>query len=194
MASSDTTYTDLLEHYAQVLVQKTLEKVKPYEEKRQFKEALEILYYAQATYNCNDFDNLIKQYEGCLPLRLVDCYIVSEDFYDNEDTSGYDSYGNEHTESVIFDGPYDAYVVYNLDQRFVLLSGAIIHDNGRDEEVKIKMYLDDTLIYETERIVKTTPAINFSVDTTGGSLLRIEFVFYGPIWSEGGCIIDATLS
>lgn len=196
VAASNSNYYALLNQYTQILVDNTLASAQTYADNRQFEEAIQIITQTQQVYDCPELQEASVTYGSCLPIQLIDCYVVQDKL--NWKTSGIDSLGNERTDSLVItgDGYYDESITYNLDGRFVCLSGEMVHVEGGfyDSSVQIKIFLDDKLLYTSDEISVTTQPIAFSVDVTGGELLRIEYDTVTYSLFGGGCIIDATLS
>lgn len=194
VAANDSSYSALLNQYTQILINNTLATAQSYADNRQFEEAIQIIESVQSVCDCGEFLDAILTYEQSLPIFLVNCYVVQDTT--EWKTGATDSFGKERTNSLAIWGDYQESVTYNLDNRFVCLSGEIVHVKGGfyDATVQIKIYLDDELIYTSDEISVTTQPVAFSVDVTGGELLRIEYDTVTYCMWGGGCIIDATLS
>lgn len=194
LADDDSKYNDLLAKYTQPLIDKTLSEAKVYADTREFDKAIRTIANVQKVYDCNEFQSTVEIYTAFLPISLVDCYVVQ----DTTDwgTTATDSFGKEHSDSLAIWDSEEVYIVYNLDSKYVTLSGEMVHVKGGfyDASVQIKIYLDDELIYTSDEITVTTHPIAFSLDVTGGKLLRIQYETVTYTMWGGGCIIDATLS
>lgn len=197
LADADSKYDALLEKYADPLVEKTLATAKEYADKREYEKAISTIETVQKVYDCNELQTAVETYTSYLPIRLVDCYVVKDTI--DWKTSATDAFGKEHTESLAIWANYEQYIIYNLDGKYVNFVGEMVHVKGGDyvtydASVQIKIYLDDELIYTSDEITITTQPVSFSVDVTGGKLLRIEYDTVSYCMWGGGCIIDATLS
>lgn len=196
LADTNSKYKELLQKYAEPLVEETLETAKAYADKREFEKAINTIRTVQKVYDCNELQAAVETYTSYLPIRLVDCYVVTKsgDF----GTGATDAFGNERTESlvVVTGSNSGGDIVYNLDGRYVNLSGEMVHGASGfyDASVQVKIYLDDSLIYTSAEIAITTQPISFSLDVTGGKLLRIEIENVTYCMWGGRCIIDAMLS
>lgn len=204
LADADSKYDGLLKKYADPLVQNTLATAKGYADNREFEKAISTIAEVQKVYDCSELQAAAESYTTYLPIRLVDCYEVES----SDDGSWYgssidegdwtDSLGNEHKDSlrITQNSGYRKYVTYNINEKYATLSGVLAYGAGSSYSapITIKIYLDDTLIYTSASLVKTSQPTTFSVDITNGKLLRIEVVEGSTSYDDGRCIIDATLS
>lgn len=196
LADTDSKYKELLQKYAEPLVEKTLATAKEYADEREYEKAVNIISTVQKVYDCNELQAAIETYTSYLPIRLVDCYVVTESGVFG--TDAIDAFGTERTESLVMttNSISGGNIVYNLDGRYINLSGEMVHGEGGffDASVQIKIYLDDSLVYTSAEIAITTQPIPFSLDVTGGKLLRIEIENVSYCMWGGRCIIDAAFS
>lgn len=211
LADADSKYDGLLKKYADPLVQNTLATAKGYADNREFEKAISTIAEVQKVYDCSELQAAAESYTAFLPIRLVDCHQVQS----SDDSSSWwssdsieegdwtDSLGNEHKESLRFEMLNSSskteetieYVIYNIDEKYTTLSGVLAYGEGSSYSATttVKIYVDDKLVYTSTGLVKTSQPIPFSVDVTGGRLLRVEAVGERTE-ADGRCIIDATLS
>lgn len=112
--------------------------------------------------------------------RVVDSFI-----YDNVDNI-VDSYGNIHTNTLCFNPSYynsrDAYVVFNLDNKFNYLDMSIsISENTQANSHGILIIkADDNVVYTSEQLVLTTKPFSIkNIPINNCSLLTINYNYNG---------------
>lgn len=198
VAANDSNYSALLKQYEQTLVSQTLASAQYYADQRRFSDAIRLIQEVQSTYNCSEFQAAVENYSQCLPIRLVDCYIVQEHTHMDWKRNGIDSFGKKREDSLVLHPGLDNTdsIVYNLSGKFANFSGEMIHVEGGfyDSSVEVKIYLDDELVYSSGDIALTTQAQAFSIDISGCTLMRVECSSTSYCMWGGGIIIDATLS
>lgn len=100
-----------------------------------------------------------------------------------------DSYGNVHTNALIFDGGQCS-IIYNLNGEYSLLKCNIaIRDNADMERTGVlTIKADDTVVYTSPVLTKTTaPFSETDIPISNCSLLTIE---YNASSSYNDCILD----
>ncbi len=194
--------TSLKKEYHDKLVKQTLSGAYPYIQNRDFTAAINHVQEVAKSYNCEEFQLAIEDYARYLPIPLTECWMVD----DSDGWSGsnieigdcLDNLGNKHSDALEIHPSSDSteYVLYNTENRFVLLSGTIAYGNGSwlVKPVNVTIYVDDVLVYSCE-VSKTSQPINISIDVSGATMLRIEVSREDTSYmSSAGCVIDATLS
>ena len=86
-----------------------------------------------------------------------------------------DVFGNVHNGITRFDTDYNSYALFNLDKKFEVLSGCIIAGNrtGSEASMNLTFYLDDKEVYSKENMTRDTPQVDFQLDVSNGSVLKI---------------------
>lgn len=86
-----------------------------------------------------------------------------------------DTFGNSHKGWTKLSSWCEPYILYNLDKKYVSLSGCIVcgNDTGSNVSMNIKMYLDDREVFSQENIMKNSPQIDFDLDVSNASVLKI---------------------
>ena len=107
---------------------------------------------------------------------LSDLVVVDSSHCDTSDRMMEDSFGNIHKGWARLDAWYEPYILYNLDKKYVSLTGSIVtsSDTGSSASMNIKMFLDDKEVYSKSDITRDTSQIDFDLDVTNASVLRIE--------------------
>lgn len=107
---------------------------------------------------------------------LSDLVKIDSVHCDTSDRLMEDAFGNIHKGWVELDAWYDPYILYNLDKKYVSLTGSIVTgpNTGSDASMNIRILLDDQEVYSKENITRDTAQIDFDLDVTNASVLRIE--------------------
>lgn len=129
------------------------------------------LYFVDSTFTKSDNAAAYASRAGLSDLVVIDSSStkVSDRLFE-------DAFGNVHKGWTKLDAWYNPYILYNLDKKYVSLSGCIVagKSTGSEASMNIKMYLDDKEIYSKENITRKTSQIDFDLDVSNGSVLRIE--------------------
>lgn len=105
---------------------------------------------------------------------LNDLFVIDDDTTWISNRLFTDAFGNIHNGYTKFQCGEDAYILYNLDKKYVSLSGVIVAgaDTG-DASMNIEFYVDDKLVHSEKGIKRTTSAKTFNFDVTGAGTLKI---------------------
>lgn len=120
-----------------------------------------------------DKANLLEQ-------RIVDSYI-----YDNVDNIT-DSYGNTHINTLCFNpdcyNSRDAYVIFNLDEKFKYLdmSISISENTNANSHGILIIKADDNVVYTSDQLLLTTNPFSIkNIPINGCNLLTINYNYNG---------------
>lgn len=194
VAATDANYSALLNQYTQTLVEYILAKAQSYADKRQFGEAIQVIESIRSVCDCSEFQNAISVYEASLPRNLSECYVV-EKIRVEIGIEQTDSFGTNHSSVIGLKSDTEGYAVFNLDGKFVKLSGTFMHSDYKYSTTGyLKIYADGKLIYESTKIEKTTTPLTVNVDVTGAKQLCVEFD--ASSWDPGAIflMLEATVS
>lgn len=197
LADTDPKYNDLLEKYANPFVQKILSNAQKYADKRQYTDAVATITDAQNVYDCNEFVTAVENYSQYTPRKITQCHVI--DRYDATiGVSVQDCFGRTYDNSLALGGATDkiGYIVFYLDGKFVNLDGIFVGSSElyRDMTVACRIYGDGKLLYESEKIGRTSEPVAITVDVTGVKQLRIETSTYTWSVSDNCSILDLTVS
>lgn len=86
-----------------------------------------------------------------------------------------DALGNLHDGYKRFDAAYDSYAAWNLDKKYQTFSGKFVlgKDTGADVSLKVQVYGDEELLFESSGYDKTKDVLEFSLDVTDKKVLKI---------------------
>lgn len=106
---------------------------------------------------------------------LNDTFVIDSSDCEISDRLFVDAFGNVHNEYIKLNGNDEDYILHNLDKKYETLSGCFVvgQDTGSNASINVDMYLDDTLIYSQENITRQTAQIDFELDVSDGSILKI---------------------
>lgn len=106
--------------------------------------------------------------------RLENLFVIDEHYTWRSNSLFTDAFGNLHNGFTKLQCGEDAFILYNLDKKYVSLSGTIVAggDTG-DASMNIQFYLDDKLVHSEDAIKRSTTAKTFEIDVTGVSVLKI---------------------
>ena len=106
-------------------------------------------------------------------LVVIDSANFSSDIYLQTDT-----FGTLHRGTQVFKSDYDeqAYVLYNLDQKYVKFQGKLVAGHGTESEgsADVQIYLDDNLVFEQKGIGRTTPPVDVDLDVTNVKVMKVQ--------------------
>ncbi len=109
--------------------------------------------------------------------EFTDLVIIDSNHCNVSDRLFVDSFGDIHNGSICIYTEWhkEGYVLFNLDKRFLSLSGSIATSSmtRNDRAMDVKFYLDDKLVYEKSNITRSSSAIEFNIDVTDGRVLKI---------------------
>lgn len=135
------------------------------------------------------------------PKALADCHIITGDH--ERIGEGKDSYGHVHERALILscfylwgenEGVDIGYATFALERQYTTMSCSFIHSGTyRTQPSQVKIYLDDTLVYTSPTMIKTSEAVNAEIDVTGANTVRIELVGVDMNDGMNETIIDASL-
>lgn len=204
--SFDMKRRELLDQYQQKYVAEILERASVKAGERDFEGAIQLLQNARNVYDCAEFQNAISNYEGYLPIDLMDCHRIDEtdDFNDCLKENVEDQFGNQYDRAICwikygnYQSEYSDYAVFFPDKKYISLRGTLA-PRKCDSRTKgyISIYLDGELAYQSPTINCTTEPLEFNVDVSGCSQMRLE-LHYIPegvgYWDTFGVLISAKLS
>ena len=128
------------------------------------------LYLVNSTFSKSDSVTTYPNRESLSDLVIIDSK-------SSETSKGLfvDSFGNVHNGRTQFNTWNDAYVLYNLDKKYVSFSGCVVAGarTGSQASMNIKFYLDDVEVYSNENITKNSAQIDFNIDVSNASVLKI---------------------
>lgn len=86
-----------------------------------------------------------------------------------------DAEGVLHDRYVQFDAGCDSFAQWNLGGQYETLSGKFVlgRDTGTNVAIKVQIYGDEELLFESEAYDKTKEAVEFVVDVTGKRVLKV---------------------
>ncbi len=129
------------------------------------------------------------------PVPLSDLHVIDSGYYKYKNEEVIDSFGNEysvHHNYVVGNLSINpaAYSIHNLRGEYKTFKGSIAAwcDVSSEMEVDITIYLDDKVVFEIEKLKKTTEKIDFSIDVTGGTQLKI---YIHPSYNYDVLLVDA---
>lgn len=99
-----------------------------------------------------------------------------------------DSYGNSHSNALLFDG-YDGAIIYNLNSNYSLLKCQIsISENyGINDNATVIIKADDEVVYSIDLTKKSMPIIEENIPINNCMLLTFEFE---SSFGRDSCIIS----
>ena len=99
-----------------------------------------------------------------------------------------DSYGNSHSNALLFDG-YDGAIIYNLNNNYSLLKCQIsISENyGINDNATVIIKADDEVVYSIDLTKKSMPIIEENIPINNCMLLTFEF---DSSFGRDSCIIS----
>lgn len=121
--------------------------------------------------------NLYANLEKTKPILLSDVPLIDSDGYTYTSGTYTDSYGNNYEGChCIWAGWKSGYAYFNLDRQYTTFSGSIVADPRTLSEAKleIKIYADDTLIYQKDGFTKLSAQEDFQLDVSGIQKLEIR--------------------
>lgn len=106
---------------------------------------------------------------------LNDMFVVDAKEFESDIALMRDTFGALHNGYQKFYTRNDAYVLYNLEQKFITFEGAFVTSERTNSEASmaIQIYLDDQLAFSQENITKQMDKVTFSLDVTGVKVLKI---------------------
>lgn len=118
----------------------------------------------------------IAEINDMRPDNLSDLVVIDSKNYDYKSDMYMDSFGNTYDGRHFFSAGYDAYAVYNLNEKYTTFAGSIVADKDTDSGavMDIMIYLDDKLVYSKTGYDKRTGEVPFSVDVRGATKLTIQ--------------------
>ena len=119
-----------------------------------------------------------------LPVRLEDLHLMDSARYEVVDKLT-DSFGNEYENAHRYNGG-EAWSMHALSKKYSTFRGTIVATDETSSEYTFtfEIYVDDKLVYSYEDYTIATGAIEFSVDVSEGSSLKI--IFTGGYINRGG--------
>ena len=86
-----------------------------------------------------------------------------------------DVFGNVHNGWTRLTCGDKGYVLFNLDKKYLTLSGSIVTTDrtGSDAVMDIEFFLDDNPVYSSNGVTRTSSAIDFTLDVSNASVLKI---------------------
>ena len=111
-----------------------------------------------------------------LPVGLDKLFVIDSENYGYETGAFTDSFGNTHVGAHVFDTYWGgANAVFNLNGLYKTFSGTIVLSTNSYSSCTywVSIYVNDVLQYTQADILKTTGKIDFEVDVTNGTILKI---------------------
>ncbi|MDO4454312.1 MAG: NPCBM/NEW2 domain-containing protein [Eubacteriales bacterium] len=107
--------------------------------------------------------------------RIQDLQMIDQAEYVHEITLWQDTTGKLHDGYGSFNASADSFASWNLDGEYETFSGKFVlsADTGSDISLKVQIYGDDELLFESSGYDKTKDTLEFSVDVTGKEVLKI---------------------
>ena len=198
-AAYDALYNGLLAKYTDNYVEFILKTAQNYADNGNYEQAVKVLKEAKREYNCTEFSTAIDEYSAHLPINILDCHIIDEEDYVGMALAE-DCFGNQYDRVFGFKGSFSnnegGYAVFYLNGKYNNLSGIFVGSTElyEDMEVDCRIYADGELIYESEKLGRTSLPVNINLDVTGVVQLRVEYMWYTWWTTEPCCIFDLTLS
>ncbi|MBE6559361.1 MAG: hypothetical protein E7661_10195 [Ruminococcaceae bacterium] len=141
-----------------------------------------------------------------LPVGLEELHLMDSDGYEVMDKVK-DSFGNEHENGNVYvygvytGGPAgdsaknERFSLHALSKQYTVFAGTIIARDltASDAFFKVEIYVDDELKYSIEDFKNTTGAIDFSIDVSGGSSMKIVVTRNYERISAGLALVNAQL-
>lgn len=128
------------------------------------------VYFVNSSFTKADNTELTTDWSS-----LYDVFVVDSKAFSNSNRLFVDSFGNLHDSYCNFTCGDEGFALYNLDKKYVSFSGCIVAgtNTGSEATMNISFYVDDQLVLEKTGITKQTPQIDFNVDVSNGSVLKI---------------------
>lgn len=106
---------------------------------------------------------------------LSDLVVIDSSACKTSNRLFWDSFGDVHNEWTRFSCGDKGYILYNLDKKYISFSGCIASggNTGNDAVMDIEFFLDDKPVFSKESIKRTTKPINFDIDVSNASVLKI---------------------
>ena len=190
--------TDLFNQYAALLVEQTLTAAQNLADTRDFSGAIKTITSVQTDYDCAQFQEAIDNYKEYLPRSITECHLITDNFV--HFGAAIDSYGNEYSPAIYSLGSgtaYDPTTIYLLGGKFIRFTGTFAPHKGcgRSDTLQCRIYADDILIYESQKITLTSSPITIDIDITSVQQLKIVFIenINGP-YGRGACILSGNVS
>ncbi len=134
-----------------------------------------------------------------IPVSLSSLHVIDSDYF--RTVSGFtDTYGNLHGTALEYKTQYwdpECYSVHNLNREYTVFSGSIVVGAGQTGNTTVRIYVDDVCVFQSPTITKETERINFSVNVTGASKMRISVPAVGGShisWDRHVAVVDAKLT
>lgn len=107
--------------------------------------------------------------------RIQDLDQIDAREYQGDTMLWQDALGNLHDGYRRFDASYDSYAAWNLDKKYQTFSGKFVlgKDTGADVSLKVQVYGDEELLFESSGYDKTKDILEFSLDVTDKKVLKI---------------------
>lgn len=107
--------------------------------------------------------------------RIQDQQVIDQIGYQHETALWQDATGELHDGYSSFNGSEDSFASWNLKGEYQTFSGKFVLgvDTGADISLKVQIYGDDELLFESSGYDKTKDTLEFSVDVTGKKVLKI---------------------
>jgi len=111
------------------------------------------------------------------PVALSSVHLIDSRRYKWANETLTDSFGNTYDTYYMLDGfgSGGTYAVYNLIKEYTTFSGTIVacSNTASDAKFVVRIYVDDVLQYTSVQFGKTTGKLDFNIDTTSGTKLKI---------------------
>lgn len=128
------------------------------------------LYFVESTFTKAD---TAKNYPN--RFELSDLVVIDSKACTVSDRLLVDVFGNVHNGWTRISSGDNGYVLFNLDKKYVSLTGSIVTTDrtGNKAVMDIEFFLDDNPVYSQIGITRTSNAIDFSLDVSNASVLKI---------------------
>lgn len=174
----DPKLTELQSQLLDAYESETVQLVQKLADEGKYDAALGILQEALQEQPENDtLKSLYTDIEKAKPVLLSDVPLIDSDEYTYVSGIYTDSYGNTYEGChCIWAGWKNGYVYFNLDRQYTTFSGSIVADPRMSSEavMTIRIYADDTLIYQKDGFTKLSAQEDFQLDVSGIQKLEIR--------------------
>jgi tetratricopeptide (TPR) repeat protein len=148
--------------------------------------------------NSNILSDKQKEIENSFPKPLSEIFLIDSGGNYEFIKSGVftDSFGNVYDGTYHFVASYNAFAIYNLDKKYSKFSASIVAgtDTGSGASMTLAVYADDKLLYVQKEYNKRTGKIDFNIDVSGITKLKIETSNQGEYYHGDIFFVNAILS
>lgn len=114
-----------------------------------------------------------------LPVGLEELHLMDSAYYEFVDKIT-DSFGNEYEKAHIYEWPRmqdEPWSIHALSKKYSVFEGTIVAINSTEADIyiDIKIYVDDKLVYSYDDYTIIAGALDFSIDVSNASSIKIFF-------------------